>query len=99
MLDSTRTSVAMRDPAAPNGIPSYFLSYFLVIAEQYRKTVVSTQLLIGVITLSVALQTHRWVDAFAFFTVMQFGAVFGAMWVVRLRSRIDNPRRLNKPRA
>jgi hypothetical protein len=60
--------------------------------EQYKKTMVGTQILIGVVTLAVLLRTHRLVAALAFFATMQLGAVIGALWAVRLKSKIQRAR-------
>jgi uncharacterized membrane protein YqjE len=68
------------------------------IREQYRKTLIATQITIGVVTLVVLLQSHRLPAAVAFFFTMQVGAVIGALWAVRLKRRIELARSMN-PRA
>lgn len=60
--------------------------------EHYKKTFVGTQILIGVVTFAVILQSHRLVAALAFFVTMQLGAVLGAVWAARLKERIERAR-------
>jgi hypothetical protein len=55
--------------------------------NQYKKTFVGTQVVIAVVTLAVQLRTQRLDVSLAFFTAMQLGAVFGALWGARLRVR------------
>ena len=57
--------------------------------EQYRKTFVRIQVLIAMVTCAVFFGTgHRLPAAGVFFVVMQIGAVMGAFWGVRLRSKL-----------
>jgi hypothetical protein len=60
--------------------------------EQYRKTLVGTQPVIGLVTLSVFVQTHRVVAAAAYFAIMQVGALVGAAWAASMKNRIANAR-------
>jgi hypothetical protein len=86
MFDSNETLASKRDvDVRSGGMPAYFR----LIAQQYRKTFVTMQVVIGIITATVLIQTHRLIAAFAFFVVMQLGAVFGAMWAARLRSLVE----------
>jgi hypothetical protein len=88
MLDSIRLGIATRDSSPTGSVPTYFG----LVAAQYRKTVVWVQIVIGVITIAALFQTHRLIAALAFFATMQVGAVFGALWAARLRSRIESAR-------
>lgn len=57
--------------------------------ELYRSTFLRMQILIGLVTAVVFFMTgHRIPAATVFFTVMQIGAVLGAMWGIRLRNRL-----------
>jgi hypothetical protein len=80
-LSNNRKDAGGREPTA-----------FDLILECYRKTFVGIQVTIGVVTLAALLQTHRLIAAFAFFAIMQIGAIFGAMWAARLKSRIEHGR-------
>jgi hypothetical protein len=62
------------------------------VTEQYKKTLVSTQVLIGVITMAVLIRSHRLTAALAFFAMMQLGALLGALWAARLKSKIERAR-------
>ena len=56
--------------------------------SQYRSTALRIQTLIAMVTCSVFFATgHRLPEAAVFFTVMQIGAVLGAMWGVRLKAK------------
>jgi hypothetical protein len=55
--------------------------------NQYRKTLVGTQMVIAAVTLAVHLRAHRLDVSLAFFTAMQLGAILGAFWAARLRVR------------
>ena len=55
--------------------------------EHYRKTFTSMQITIAIITVGVALMTHRLVAALVFFLVMQLGSLAGALWATRLKDR------------
>jgi hypothetical protein len=56
---------------------------------QYKKTFLHIQIVIMLVTCAVFFATgHRVPGAFVFFTVMQIGAVLGAMWGVRMQARI-----------
>jgi O-antigen/teichoic acid export membrane protein len=57
--------------------------------EQYKKTVIPTQIIIAVVCLAVLLMSHRLSAALAFFLVMQAGALFGAVWGARLKHKIE----------
>jgi hypothetical protein len=51
-----------------------------------------TFLLMQVLIVLIAFQVHRsaqhiWVVTFVFFATMQLGALFGAMWAIRLKRR------------
>jgi hypothetical protein len=80
MLGATLANLAAGLPTARN------------VKQQYRKTLVSTQVLIGVITLGVLFRTQRLAAALAFFATMQIGALIGALWAVRLKSKIERAR-------
>jgi hypothetical protein len=57
--------------------------------EQYKKTLIPTQVFIAVITLGVLFLTHRFVAAMAFFVIMQVGALVGVQWGLRLKGKIE----------
>jgi hypothetical protein len=55
--------------------------------QQYRKTLVSMQVFIAMITLGVfVLLGRQWTTAAAFFVVMQISAVIGAVWACRVKA-------------
>ena len=56
--------------------------------EQYKKTFLNMQLVIGVVTVCLLGWSHLWSVAATFFFVMQLGAVVGAMWGARLRAKL-----------
>ena len=59
--------------------------------EQYKKTLVGMQAVIAVITGCSYLTMYRSLaPAAMFFVVMQVGAVFGAYWGARLKSRAQS---------
>jgi hypothetical protein len=60
--------------------------------EQYKKTFLGMQTVMGFIAAGVLLGTHRLFAAAVFFVVMQLGAVLGAMWGSRLKSRLQGIR-------
>lgn len=56
---------------------------------QYKKTFLPIQIVIMLVTCAVFFATgYRFPEASVFFTVMQIGAALGAMWGVRMQSRI-----------
>jgi len=56
--------------------------------QQYKKTLVGMQVTIAAFTAGAYLMMYRsFVPAAVFFVVMQIGAVFGAYWGARLKSR------------
>ena len=58
--------------------------------EHYKKTFLGIQAVIWIVTISVYLFFGRdWQLAAGFFLVMQFGAVSGSLWAVRLRSIVQ----------
>jgi hypothetical protein len=58
--------------------------------QQYRKSLVSMQVFIAMITLGVFfLLGHQWATAAAFFVVMQISAVIGAVWACRVKALIQ----------
>ena len=58
--------------------------------SQYKTTFVRIQTLIALVTCAVFFATsHRLPEATVFFTVMQLGAVLGAMWGVRLKAKVE----------
>jgi uncharacterized membrane protein YfcA len=56
--------------------------------KQYKKTFVGMQLVIWAITGGVLAWRHLWDLAAMFFVTMQIGAVIGAMWGQRLKSKV-----------
>ena len=56
--------------------------------EQYKKTFWPTQIAIGLISAGVIMSTHAWNAGAVFFVVMQMGGILGAIWGVRLRTKI-----------
>jgi uncharacterized membrane protein YfcA len=56
--------------------------------KQYKKTFVGMQLVICAITGGVLAWRHLWDLAAMFFVTMQIGAVLGAMWGQRLKSKV-----------
>jgi hypothetical protein len=63
------------------------------VFEQYRKTFLGTQVVIGLVTIAALIQTHHLVAALGFFAMMQVGALAGAAWAASLKSRIVSARR------
>ena len=56
----------------------------------YRKTFLGIQVVIALVTCFAVLATgYRIPVAAVFFTVMQFGAVLGAMWAVRIKGTFE----------
>ena len=56
--------------------------------DQYKRTLVGMQLTIAAFTAGAYVMTYRSLASAAlFFVVMQVGAVFGAYWGARLKSR------------
>jgi len=56
---------------------------------QYKKTFLRIQIMILLVTCAVLFATGgRLPQAVVFFTVMQIGAVLGAMWGVRIRGML-----------
>jgi hypothetical protein len=56
---------------------------------QYKKTFLRIQIVIMLVTCAAFVATgYRAPAASVFFTVMQIGAVLGAMWGVRMQARI-----------
>lgn len=53
--------------------------------EQYKKTFRGMQIVISLVTIAVLLVTRRASIAAGFFSMMQCGALFGAMWGARLK--------------
>jgi len=57
--------------------------------NQYKKTFSGMQVIIGLVTLGILLWRHAWDLAGVFFITMEIGAVLGAMWGARLKSKLD----------
>ena len=57
--------------------------------EQYKKTIVSIQLVIGVVTAGVFVWRPLWDLAALFFVTMQIAAVVGASWGHRLQNKVQ----------
>jgi hypothetical protein len=58
--------------------------------SHYKTTLLRIQTLIAMVTCAVWFATgHRLPEAAVFFTVMQIGAVLGAMWGVRLKAKVE----------
>ena len=57
--------------------------------EQYKKTLIPTQITILVVTIAALFWSHRVVAALAFFVVMQLCAVVGALWATRLKNKVE----------
>jgi uncharacterized membrane protein YqjE len=57
--------------------------------SQYKKTFTRIQAVILVVAIAVVFATHRLSAAAVFFGVMQVGALLGAMWGVRLKSKVQ----------
>jgi hypothetical protein len=58
--------------------------------EQYKKTFIGTQLVIATVTVATYLGLgHVFVRSAVFFSMMQIGAVVGAVWAVRLRKKFQ----------
>jgi hypothetical protein len=88
MSHLTRDAVSMRQ--TEGGIAR--ASFKAALWAQYRKTLVGTQILIGGVTIAVLIQSHRVFAALTFWAVMQVGAILGAAWALRIRSRIEHAR-------
>ena len=63
----------------------------LMIA-QYKKTFRGMQIAIWLVAIGSLALTHKFFVAAAFLATMQVGAVFGAMWGLRLKRLFDGPR-------
>jgi hypothetical protein len=57
--------------------------------DQYKKTLVPTQIAILVVSIAALLWSHRIIAALSFFVVMQLCALLGAMWGARLKGKIE----------
>jgi len=57
--------------------------------EQYKKTLIPTQITILVITIAVLFWSHRIVAGLAFFVMMQVCAVIGVLWGIRLKNKVE----------
>jgi hypothetical protein len=60
--------------------------------QQYSKTFREMQMAICLVTFAVIVLTRRENIAAAFFVMMQGGAIFGAMWGVRLKRLFEGSR-------
>jgi hypothetical protein len=60
------------------------------VVAQYKKTLVGTQIAIGLVTLAVLVRGHSLGAALTFFGTMQLGAWAGAAWGVALRARAQH---------
>ena len=59
--------------------------------QQYRKTFVGMQTVIGVVTALVYFRIYRsWEPTLSLFFVLQGGALAGALWGSRLKERVQN---------
>jgi hypothetical protein len=59
--------------------------------EQYKRTFGRTQAVIAIVTLLTYLYMGEVAPrSAAFFLMMQFGAVVGAMWGTRLKKKVDS---------
>lgn len=59
--------------------------------EQYRKTLIPTQAVIITICIAMYFIFHaRWQEMVMIFLTMQFCAVIGARWAVRLKRKVTN---------
>ncbi len=69
--------------------------------QQYMKTFREMQIAIWLVTVAVLFLTRRESVAGAFFVMMQGGAIFGAIWGVRLKRLFQGsrPRRFPPRRA
>ena len=56
--------------------------------DQYKKTLWPMQLLIAAVSCALLAWSHLWSLAALFFLSMQFAAVVGAMWGVRLKDKV-----------
>ncbi|HEY7119875.1 MAG TPA: hypothetical protein VH475_25020 [Tepidisphaeraceae bacterium] len=57
--------------------------------EQYRKTLVPSQLFIAAACVTVYfLMGRQWFLVLMLFLVMQFGGIMGAAWATRLKARM-----------
>ena len=69
--------------------------------EQYKKTAVGIQVVIGIVTVAILILSRTWAAGGMFFVVMQFSALLGAGWATRLhrlqeRGRILRASRLSR---
>jgi hypothetical protein len=62
--------------------------------EQYKKTLLGTQILIVGVAVTVLIFSHRPTLAAAFFVTMQIGSVYGAAWGNSWKERIRRQRDL-----
>ena len=61
--------------------------------EQYRKTLIPTQIVVAIVCLSMLLLfSAPWQGVAAIFVAMQIGAVLGARWGVRLKRKVEASR-------
>jgi uncharacterized membrane protein YfcA len=58
--------------------------------EQYRKTLIPTQVVVAIVCLGVLILFHApWQGVLAMFLAMQIGAILGARWGVRLKRKVE----------
>jgi hypothetical protein len=58
-----------------------------LVLVQYVRTFGRTQFTIGLVALAVLLRTHRPQTVLVYLALMQLGAVAGAVWATRLKSK------------
>jgi H+/Cl- antiporter ClcA len=59
--------------------------------EQYKKTFAVTQAVILTVAVAVTFSTRAWNAGALFFVIMQFGAIFGAVWATRIKRMVPRP--------
>jgi hypothetical protein len=57
--------------------------------EQYKKTFAGMQIAIWLVACAVLLWSHVLALALVFLVTMQLGAVIGALWGYRLKSKVE----------
>jgi hypothetical protein len=67
--------------------------------EQYKKTAVGIQIVIGIVTIGILILTRRFAAGGMFFTVMQLSALLGAGWATRLHRLQERGRLLRAART
>ena len=66
--------------------------------EQYRKTAIGIQIVIGIVTIAVVIWSRTLTAGGVFFVAMQLSALLGAGWAARLSRLQERGRQLRELR-